>query len=94
MLKLTGPPLAARPVKRFVRLKTSELANKSSRAMGGRVPPDAGTGVYIDIHEDSEHRRNARSRAQQVFSQALTLPQAWVGLSVWEKNDLQIQNAE
>ena len=24
----------------------------------------AGTGVYIEIHEDSEHRRNARSRAQ------------------------------
>ncbi len=24
------------------------------------------------VHEDSEHRRNARSRAQQIFSQALT----------------------
>ncbi len=32
----------------------------------------AGTGVYIEIHEDSEHRRNARSRAQQIFSQALS----------------------
>ncbi|MFH0343003.1 MAG: hypothetical protein ACHBNF_12930 [Chromatiales bacterium] len=32
--------------------------------------------------------------SQQVFSQALTLPQAWVVLSVEEENDLQIQNAE
>jgi len=31
--------------------------------------------VYIEIHEDSEYRRNARSRAQQIFSQALkTVP--------------------
>jgi len=28
--------------------------------------------VYIEIHEDSEHRRNTRSRAQQIFSQALS----------------------
>ena len=28
--------------------------------------------MYVEIHEDSEHRRNARSRAQQIFSQALT----------------------
>src|SRR5712692_1972350 len=34
----------------------------------------AGTGVYVEIHEDSEHRRNARSRAQQTFSQALRAP--------------------
>ncbi|MGH8511426.1 MAG: purine phosphorylase [Gammaproteobacteria bacterium] len=27
--------------------------------------------MYIEIHEDSEYRRNARSRAQQIFSQAL-----------------------
>jgi hypothetical protein len=33
-----------------------------------------GTGVYVEIHEDSEHRRNARSRAQQIFSQALNPP--------------------
>ena len=32
----------------------------------------AGTGAYVEIHEDSEHRRNARSRAQQIFSQALS----------------------
>ncbi len=30
------------------------------------------TGVYIEIPEDPEHRRNARSRAQQIFSQALS----------------------
>ncbi|MGH8593455.1 MAG: hypothetical protein ACREV3_06240 [Gammaproteobacteria bacterium] len=27
--------------------------------------------MYIKIHQDPEHRRNARSRAQQIFSQAL-----------------------
>ncbi|MGH8660046.1 MAG: hypothetical protein ACREV4_16685, partial [Gammaproteobacteria bacterium] len=27
--------------------------------------------MYSEIHEDSEHRRNAGSRAQQIFSQAL-----------------------
>ena len=27
----------------------------------------------MEIHEDSEHRRNARSRAQQIYSEALSL---------------------
>ncbi len=39
------------------------------------------TRVYIEIHEDPEHRRDTRSRAQQIFSQALrALESAPVGV--------------
>jgi hypothetical protein len=37
------------------------------------------TAVYVEIHEDSEHRRNERSRAQQIFSQSLSV-RPWPGL--------------
>ena len=51
----------------------AELVKKSSRAMGGRVPPERRNRSVYGIHEDSEHRRNARSRAQQIYSEALSL---------------------
>ncbi len=45
---------------------------KRREALKGRVSRmRRATGVYIEIPGDPEHRRNARSRAQQIFSQAL-----------------------
>ncbi len=41
------------------------------------------TGVYVEIHEDSEHRRNARSRAQQFLSQALNVARIAIATDAW-----------
>jgi ergosterol biosynthesis ERG4/ERG24 family protein len=43
---------------------SGEFVKKPSRAKEVAFRRSAGTGVYIEIHEDSEHRRKARSRAR------------------------------
>ena len=62
------PSSSARPA---MSMDHAELVKKSSRAKGGRVPPARRSRSVVQIHEDSEHRRNARTRAQQILSQAL-----------------------
>ncbi len=52
------------------RFARSETARKPRQGRVSRMT--RATGVYSEIHEDPEHRRNTRSQAQQIFSQALT----------------------
>ena len=53
---------------RFRRERNGASGPKGRASRMGRA-----TGVYMEIHEDSEHRRHARSRAQRIYSQALSL---------------------
>ncbi|MGH8651296.1 MAG: hypothetical protein ACREYE_03505, partial [Gammaproteobacteria bacterium] len=58
------------------RVKLEQIKPRSTLPRGkkeGGLTVKLFKGHYTsEIHEDSEHRRNARSRAQQILSHALT----------------------